>query len=136
MSRIEIGEEEADGDRVDPGFLQFAYGLTNTCLVERLEDLALGRSQPFANRLAMPSFHQRAVLPGDVLHDGVMLRPLVTADMQDVAIAAGRDHAGDGTVVFEDGVGGDGGAVEHDVDRLAWNAVLVAERFEALNDTA
>src|SRR3979490_1983495 len=78
----------------------------------------------------------RPAVPRDVLHDRVVLRPLVAADMQDVAIATGGDHAGDGAVVLEDGIGGDGGAVEHHVDRLARDAVLVAKRHQPLHDAA
>ena len=120
----------------DAGLLQLAHRLAHAFLVERLQHLAPRRHQPLRHRLAMAALDQRPVLPGDVLHDRVVLRPLVAADMQDVAIAAGRDHAGDGAVVLEDGVGGDGGAVEHRVDRLARNAVLVAKRHQAGDDAA
>ena len=133
---IEVGEQKADGDGFDAGFLQFAHGLAHTLLVERLQLLATGRHQPLRHRLAVAALDQRPVLPGDVLHDRVMLRSLVAADVEDVAIAAGRDHAGDGAVVLEDGVGGDGGAVEHSIDGFARDSVLVAERHQALDDAA
>jgi len=41
-----------------------------------------------------------------------VLRPLVAADMQDVAIALGRDQAALGAVMLEHGVG---------CDRVPWN---------------
>ena len=133
---IEVGEQEADGDRLHARLFQLAHRLAHAGFVERLQHLALGRHQPLLHRLAMAALDQRPVLPGDVLHDRVVLRPLVAADMQDVAIAAGRDHAGDGAVVLEDGVGGDGGAVEHHVDGLARNPVLVAKRHQARDHAA
>ena len=133
---IEVGEQEADGDRLHARLLQLAHRLAHARFVERLQHLALGRHQPLLHRLAMAALDQRPVLPGDVLHDRVVLRPLVAADMQDVAIAAGRDHAGDGAVVLEDGVGGDGGAVEHHVDGLARDPVLVAKRHQARDHAA
>src|SRR5207248_6473417 len=92
--------------------------------------------QPLLYRLAMPPFDQRAVLPGYVLHDRVVLRPLVASDMQDVAIATGGDHAGNRSVMLEDGVGGDGGAVEHHVDGLTRDCTLVAKRREAGDNAA
>ncbi len=136
VRRVEIGEQEADGDRLHAGVLQLAHGLADAFLVERLQHLAARRHQPLGHRLAMAALDQRPVLPRDVLHDRVVLRPLVAADMQDVAVAAGGDHAGDGAVVLEDGVGGDGGAMEHHVDRLARDAVLVAQRHQPLHDAA
>ncbi len=136
VRRVEIGEQEADGDGLHARFLELAHGLAHAFLVERLQHLALGRHQPLRHRLAMAALDQRPVLPGDVLHDRVVLRPLVAADVQDIAIAAGRDHAGHGAVVLEDGVGGDGGAVEHHVDRLARDVVLVAQRHQPLHDAA
>ena len=120
----------------DARFLELAHRLADAFLVERLQHLAARRHQPLRHRLAMPALDQRPALPRDVLHDRVVLRPLVAADMQDIAIAAGGDHAGDGAVVLEDGIGGDGGAVEHHVDRLARDAVLVAERHQPLHDAA
>ena len=120
----------------DARFLELAHRLADAFLVERLQHLAARRHQPLRHRLAMPALDQRPALPRDVLHDRVVLRPLVAADMQDIAIAAGGDHAGDGAVVLEDGIGGDGGAVEHHVDGLARDAVLVAERHQPLHDAA
>ena len=136
MRGIEVGEQEADGDCLHALFLELAHGLANARFVERFEFLAPGRHQPLLHGLAEAPLDQRAVLPGNVLHDRVVLRPLVPADMQDVAVAAGGDQAGDRAVMLEDGVGRDGGAMEHHVDRLARNSVLVAEGGKAGDDAA
>ena len=54
-----------------------------------------------------------------------MLRALMAADMDDIAVPRGRNHAGDGAAMLEDGVGGDCRAVQHMIDRIAgtsWRA--------------
>jgi hypothetical protein len=136
VRRVEIRKEKADGDRLHAFFLELAHGLADLGLVERVQHLALGRHQPLRHRLAVAALDQRPILPGDVLHDRVMLRPLVAADVKDVAVAAGGDQAGDGALMLEHGVGGDGGAVEHRVDGVARDLVLVAQRHQAGDDAA
>src|SRR5436309_971805 len=73
---------------------------------------AASPDKPFRNHLAMASPHQGLSLPGYVLHDGIILRPLVAPNMNDVAITLGSDHAGARTFVFQHGIGRNGGAVK------------------------
>jgi len=58
----------------------------------------------------MPSRHQRlGLFPGQVEHVG---HP-DAADLQHVAEAACGDQSGSGALALQDGVGADGGAVQH-----------------------
>ena len=131
MRRVEVGEEEADRDRLHPLLAQRTRGLAHALLVQRLQHGAPGRHPPLAHAEPMPPTHQRARLPRDVLHDRVVLRPLVAADMDDVAVAGGGDHAGLGAVVLEHRVGRDRGAVEDVGDRLGRRGAALAELGDA-----
>ena len=117
VPRVEIGEQEADRDR------RHAFGLQGA-----------RRDQPLPDGLAMPPPHQRPILPGDLLHDRVMLRALMTADMQDVAIARSRDHPRRRAVMLEDRVGRDRGAVQHERDALTRDPVALAELDQSAHD--
>ena len=116
VARIDVGKQETHADRLDPPGLEGACGLAHGVLVQWLQHLAARRRQAFAHHCAVPPAHQRAVLPRNVLHDRIVLRALVAADMQDVAIAAVGDHAGPGAVMLEHSVGRNGGAVEDVID--------------------
>src|SRR5260370_1084567 len=62
VRRIEVGEQEADGDGLDAGFLALAHGLANAFLVERLQHFAARRHQPLRHRLALPALDPRSAL--------------------------------------------------------------------------
>ena len=133
---VDVGEEEAHRDGLDALGPQGPGGPAHPLLVQRLQLLAPGRRQAAADRLAVAPPHQRPRLPGDVLHDRIVLRPLMAADMQNVPIAAIDDHAGPGAVVLQHGIGGDGGAVEHGVDAVRLDALPEEERADALEGGA
>ena len=128
---VDVGEEEADGDRLHTLVPQRACGLAHAVLVQRLQHVALRRHPPLLHGEAVAAAHQRARLPRDVLHDRVVLGPLVTADMDDVAVAGGGDHAGLGAVVLEHRVGRDRGAVEDVGDGVGRRPAPLAERGDA-----
>ena len=128
---VEVGEEEADGDRLDAGVLQRACRGPHLVLVQRLEDLARRRHDPLARDVSVPALHERPRLPGDVLHDRVVLRPLVAADVDDVAEPFRRQHPRLGPAVLEHRVRRDGRAVEDGVDLCRLDARVAAEVDEA-----
>jgi len=59
---------------------------------------------------------ERARLPGNVLLDRVVLRPLVTPDMEHVTEPACRDDAGARAVVLEQRIGRDRRTVHEQID--------------------
>ena len=128
---VDVGEEEADGDRLYALVAQRPRGLAHALFVERLQHVALRRHPPLLHGEAVAAAHQRARLPRDVLHDRVVLGPLVTADVDDVAVAGRGDHAGLGAVVLEHRVGRDRGAVEDVGDGVRRRAAPLAERGDA-----
>ena len=128
---VDVGEEEADHDRLDPLLAQRSRGLAHAVLVQRLQHVALRRHPPLLHGEAVAAAHQRARLPRDVLHDGVVLGPLVTADVDDVAVAGRGDHAGLGAVVLQHRVGRDRGAVEDVGDGFRRRGAPLAERGDA-----
>ena len=87
VRRVEIGEQEAHGDRFHALVAQLARRAAHLVLVERHEHLARGRNDPLGDDLAMTTLDERPRLPRDVLHDRVVLRPLVAADVDDVTKA-------------------------------------------------
>ena len=131
VAGVDVGEEEADGDRLHALLAQRPRSLAHALLVQRLQHLALRRHPPLAHGHAVAPAHQRARLPGDVLHDRVVLRALVAADMDDVAVAGRGDHAGHGAVVLQHRVGRDRGAVEDVGDRFGRGAAPLAELGDA-----
>ncbi len=91
------------------------------------------RGEPFGHRLAMTPADQRPHLPGNVLHDGVVLRPLVPPDVNDVTISLRRDHARPSALVLQHGIGGDRRAVEQVVHLRHGNALARAKLLNAIH---
>ena len=60
-----------------------------------------------------------------------MLHPLMARDVQDVAKAVIGDHAHLRPAMFQHGVGGDGGAVQHEIDITVRNARQRAQLLHA-----
>ncbi len=112
VTGVEVGVEEADRDRLHASGFEFQNGGAGSVFVQGSQHFTPW-VEPFGDDFAIAPFHQRACLPGNILHDGVVLRALVATNVDDVAIALGGDHAGASTVVSEQGIGGDRGAVEH-----------------------
>ena len=73
MGRIEIGKQKADGDRFDARSRQFARARAHLVFRERDAHLAVRRHQPLGRYLAESAPDQRAMLPGNLLHDRIVL---------------------------------------------------------------
>ena len=131
MSRVEVGVQQADGDGVDPRLPQRPRALAHLRLVQRHDDLALGRRDPLLDREPVAPPHQWARLPRQLLLEREVVRLLVARDVQDVSKTLGRDQADLGALVFERDVGRHGGAVQQQVDRLQAHAGLAAEGVDA-----
>ena len=128
---VEVGVQQADRDRIDPRFAQCPRALAHLRLVERHDDLALGRGDALLDREPVAPPRQRARLPRQLLLEREVVRLLVARDVQDVAEALGRDQADLRTLVLDRDVCRDGGAVEQEVYRLQAHAGLAAERIHA-----
>ena len=113
MGAVEEGEEVVDGDRLDALVAEVGGGGAHVVLVEGHEHVAV------AVEALVDSAHQ--VLGHDRLgraflgREGVALE--AAARIQDVAEALGGDVSGLGVVAGDDRVGGDGGAVDDELDR-------------------
>jgi hypothetical protein len=134
MRRVQVGEQEADGDGLDARLLQLARGAADRVLVQRFQNLAPGRDQPLGDGLAVPAAHQGPILPGDLLHDRVVLRPLMAPDMQDVAVSRRGDQPRFHALVLQDGVGGDRGPVHQLIDARRIHADAATQFDRALDD--
>ena len=136
MSVVEIGEEEADSNGLDSFCLQLLDGAAHFSFVEREQYLPGGGDQAFCHDLPVASADQRPVLPGDVLHDRVILGSLVTGNVQDVAETAGRQHAGHGSVMLQQGIGGRRGAVEQVIDAARLGSDLLTQCCHAIDNAS
>src|SRR5271166_2464569 len=94
VRRVQIREQKADRDRLDPRGAHNSSRLAHCELVERNQFLAARRHEPLGDRQAMTAPDQRPILPGNLLADRIMLRSLMTSDVDDAAIAGSGDHAG------------------------------------------
>ena len=92
--RVQIGEQEADRDRLDASGAQEASGLAHRRFVERNQFVPSWRREPLGDRQAMAALDQRPILPRNFLADRIMLRPLMASDVDDIAIPGRGDHAG------------------------------------------
>ena len=115
MLGVAVAVEERDHDGGDALLGELRGGRAHPVLVEGCDDLT-GGVDALAHDLAVPAPDERLVLPGDLLPDRVVQRPLVAGDVQDVAEPGGGDQAGHGAVPLEQGVGGDRGAVGQEVE--------------------
>ena len=131
MGGVEVGVQQADRDRIDAGLAQRPGVGAHLRLVQRHDDLALGRGDPLPHREPVAPSHQRARLPRQLLLQREVVGLLVAGDVQEVAKALGRDQADLGALVLDGDVGRDGGAVQHQVHRLEADPGLAAERVHA-----
>ena len=109
--RIDEREQEADGDSFDAGVLERTHLGASLLLVQRHEhgtvlDDSLGHRQP----IAPP--HDRVALPRQILVVREVERLLVPCDVEDVAVALGREHPHPRAGVLDHDVGGDRRPVE------------------------
>ena len=135
MCRIEIGKQETHRDGLHALVSQVAGRAAHLLLVEGHQHVPLRRDQAFGHHFAVAALDQRAVLPGDFLENRVMLRALMASDVDDVAVSLGRHHASLGALVFEERVGGDGGAVIDVIDRLGRDPSTFAKFQNARHDS-
>src|SRR2546427_118744 len=135
VTGIEVGEKETHGNGLDAFSLEHARRSTHAFLVQRDQDVAPGRHNTLAHSFAVAPADERPVLPGQLLHDGVVFGPLVTPDMDDVTVASRRDQPGAGATILEHGIGGDGRAVEHVADLRRRDTVPLAELADPAEDT-
>ena len=136
MRRIEIGEKKADGDRLDPLGFQQTGGGNDAALIERLEFLAVRRTEPAFHHFAVPPLDQGPVLPRQLLHDRIVFDALMARDVDDVAESFVGEHAGARALVLQHRVGGGGRAVQQVVDLGRRDAVVAADFGNALEDAA
>ena len=128
---VEVGVQQADGDGVDAGLTQRPCALPHLRLVQRHDDLALGRGDPLLDREPMAAPDQRARLPRQLLLEREVVRLLVARDVENVPKTFGRDQADLGALVLDCDVGRHGGAVQQQVHRLEADPGLAAECLHA-----
>ena len=112
MGRVGEAVEEADGDALDGFALQEGDEVGDGVLVERKEDLA---------EVVEAFGDGEAEVAGDEgLGEGdaeiVLVVAALVAEGENVAEALGGDEGGAGALALDDGVGGEGGAVDEDFD--------------------
>ena len=112
VARVQKRKQKTDGDRLDPLGLHHPHRLTHLVLVERAEHLAVRGNDPLADRTPIASPHQGVLLPRHVLVQAEGQGAFMAGDVQNVAVALGRQHADLGAVVFQHDIGGDRCAVE------------------------
>ncbi len=112
MRWIAVGVEEADGDRLDPfGYQALRHG-AHLVGIERGQHVAVA-VDAFRHLQAMAARHQRV---GELQEQVVDVVALLGAHLQDVAEAARGDQAQARAGALDQGVGDQGGAVDHVAD--------------------
>ena len=120
---IGVGVQKADGDGFDAFLAQLAGYLAQGVFVERCKLCAagveaLGHAKTAVARHERPGFFKLQVVEGGANLAG---------DLQHVAEALGGDKAGRRDLAFDDGVGGDCGAVD-DVGHVLGGDLLLGEQ--------
>ena len=110
---VEKRKQKADDHGLDAAALEQRDRLEDFLLGERNFDRAVGRQDALGHGDAVAPFDQRPLLPRNFEMQRKIVRPLVPADMKDVAEVARRQHADFGTVMLDGDVGRDRRAV-HD----------------------
>src|SRR5439155_514225 len=98
-------------------------------------DFALGREDAFGDGDAVATLHQWLVLPRNGKVKGEIVGALVTTDMQDVAEAPRRQHAGFRAIVLDGDVGGRGRAMDDHVDIGCVDAGDMADAPDTIDNT-
>jgi hypothetical protein len=99
VGRVEVGVEQADGHAFD------VVGHCVEAVQRNRRELDPRRVQPTTDLEAQPPRYERS---GAVDERVVQRRAVLTADLDDVGEAVGRDERDAPTSTFEDRVGGDG----------------------------
>src|SRR3984957_19498822 len=134
MRRVKVGEEKADCDGFDAGVAKGARRFAHALLVQRFEFMALRRRQTSRDHHAIATLDQRTILPRQLLPDRIMLDPLMTSDMQNVAEAFIGDHARVRALVLEDGVGRGRRRMEDEVNLVGLAPSRCEEALDTLHD--
>ena len=132
VHRVEEREEQADGDGLDLLGLEAANLRAHLVVIERDEDRAV-LVDALVDRQPEAPPHDRLRLPRQVLPEREVHRLLVARDVQDVAVALGRDHPDLGAVVLDHDVRRDGGAMEDLVELLGLDPGHRAQLADALD---
>ena len=116
VSVVDEREQEPDDHRRDAAALEHRDGVEHLLLVERRLDPSVGGEDALGDGDAVAALDQRPVLPRHLEVEREVVGALVAADVQDVAEVARGEHPHLGAVVLDGDVGGDGGAVDDEVD--------------------
>ena len=108
MRRVDRGVQQADGDGLGAHLPDRFDGLVQRRRGQGAFHAAIG-AHPLGNAQAALPRDQRL---GALLPQAVDVAPGVAADLQHVAEPVGRQQHAAGQLAFQDGVGGDGGAVQ------------------------
>ena len=92
------------------------------------------RNESLRHALAIAAAYQGTILPGNLLLDGVVLRPLVATDVENVAVALGGNHAGSRALIFQQGIGRDRGAVVDQGNAIERNGLVAAQLGNRAHD--
>ena len=132
VDRVQVGVEQADRDRDDLLLRQGPGDLVDSGLVEGRQ-LAAARVQPLPDLEAQVARHQG---PRLLEMDVVERRPDLAADLQHVAEALRGDERGARGLAFDQGVGGDGGAVHEVGDGVRRDAGVGQDAFDRVEEAS
>ena len=124
MGRVGIGVKQADGDAFHPHLLDAVEPGRNPGLVQRHQHLA-GGVDPLLHRPAQAARRQRRRAIG---HDVVLVEAVFPGDGEAVAVALGDEQRRHRALALDQAVGGQRGAVEHQVDRRGFQPGLAQRR--------
>ena len=108
VSRIRIGVDEDDGERLAAGLPELQRGGADLIDVERLADRAIGERALIDLQPQVAVDHRDEIAP-----EAPGMAAVAAAHLQHVAEAAGGDQPGAGALALQQRIGADGGAM-HD----------------------
>ncbi len=132
VDRIGEAVEKAHRQRLHALVQQAAHRALRIGRIERPHDLAASTDALVDRHPQVARDQRRRLGPGDVVHPG----HAQVADLQDVAKALGGDQAGARTLVLQDRVRGDRGAVPDLLDVVALDAELLEQPCQSFGDRA
>ena len=130
---VEEREEEADRDGLDPGCSKLARCGADGLLVELDQRFAVGRNDALGHREPQAPWHERILLPRQLLVQREVPWALVASDVQHVAEALCGDHPRPGAVVLEHDVRDDGRAVEEGRD-IGWREARLLDQLRGAGE--
>ena len=130
VSRVQVGVEEADGQRLDAFGPQLAQRRLNFGFVKRLDDLAVG-GQPFGDLATQITRDKGRRLIGEQVVQG---GPLLAADLQQIPEAARREQSDPRPLLLQQGIGGGRGAVRPEGQLVCRGAYACQNAIHAFQD--